>query len=242
MRLTAARGPRHHEVDEDRVEDPDVDLGVDDPQVDRVRQPRPLGRDQPQPGRDQDRHDQLRAAAQAQRAPLRDLHVVVGEAEQRARDRDAEDADRARVEVRQQQERHRDRGEDDDPAHRGRARLGVVLLRALLADLLAELPPPQERDELGREEDADQQRGRAGDEDLAHQPSASAQRLGDDLEADPARALHEQHVAGRDQVGGQRGGLLRGADRVALAVEGVEHDRARAGRRSRARRRPAVAA
>src|SRR5262249_31333648 len=57
-------------------------------------------------------------------------------------------------------------------AHRRRARLRVVLLGALLADVLAELALAQEGDELGGQEDADQQRGRPGDEDLAHHPAA----------------------------------------------------------------------
>src|SRR3712207_9065021 len=61
------------------------------------------------------------------------------EAEQRAGEGHAEHAHGPGVEVRQEQERHRDGGEDDDPAHRRRARLGVVLLRSLLADVLAEL-------------------------------------------------------------------------------------------------------
>src|SRR5262249_48977103 len=46
-------------------------------------------------------------------------------------------------------------------------RLGVVLLRALLANLLAELPRSQELDEPGPEEDRDQHRRHPGDQDLA---------------------------------------------------------------------------
>ena len=46
--------------------------------------------------------------------------------------------------------------------------LGVVAGRALLADVLPELARAQERDELRAQEDADEQRGRARDEDLAH--------------------------------------------------------------------------
>src|SRR3712207_8271925 len=53
---------------------------------------------------------------------------------------------RPRVDVREQQERHGDGGEDDDPAHGRRAGLGVMLLGPLLADVLAELLLPQERD------------------------------------------------------------------------------------------------
>ena len=82
-------------------------------------------------------------ARRPERAALDDLRVVVGEAEQRAGDRRAEHADRAPVVVGEDQERHRDRREDDDPAHRRRARLVVVALGALLADVLAELAVAQ---------------------------------------------------------------------------------------------------
>ena len=50
----------------------------------------------------------------------------------------------------------------------------MVALGALLADELAELAVAQERDELRRQEDADEQRRRARDEDLAHQAPAAA--------------------------------------------------------------------
>ena len=71
------------------------------------------------------------------------------------------------VAVREHQVRDRDREEDDQPAHRRRPRLRVVLLRALLADLLAELAHPQELDELRPEEDRDQHRRHPGDQHLA---------------------------------------------------------------------------
>src|SRR3954468_16504421 len=151
---------------------PEVDARVDHAQVDRVGQVRPAGGDEPQRDRDDDRRRELRARAEPERAAPDDLRVVVGEPEQRTRNRDAEHADGLRRELRQQQERHRDRREDDDAAHRRGPRLGVVLLRALLADVLAELARPQERDEPGRQEDADEQGRRPRDQDLAHQPAA----------------------------------------------------------------------
>src|SRR5215217_5449406 len=120
----------------------DVDDGVVDAQVERVGQVGPAGGDEPERHRDRHRDQQLPAPAHAERPSLDELHVVVGEAERGACERDPHHADRARVEVGQQQERHRDRGEDDDPAHRRGTGLGVVLLRTLLADLLAELPSP----------------------------------------------------------------------------------------------------
>src|SRR5205823_6484223 len=89
--------------------------------------------------------------------------------DQGTRDRHPERGHRRPAVVAEDQERHRDRGEDDDAAHGGRARLLVMALRALLADVLAELAHAQERDELRAEEDADEQRRRARDEDLPHQ-------------------------------------------------------------------------
>src|SRR3954453_2550090 len=50
-----------------------------------------------------------------------------------------------------------------------------------------------------------------------------AQRLGDDLQADAARALDQQDPAGGEQRSRERGGLARVGDRVALAVVAVEH-------------------
>src|SRR3954452_395853 len=46
------------------------------------------------------------------------------------------------------------------------------------------------------------------------------QGLGDDLEADPARALDEHRVAGLEQTGDERGRLARGGD-VAVLTAGV---------------------
>ena len=58
--------------------------------------------------------------------------------------------------------------QDDEAAHRRRAGLRVVALRPLLADVLAELALAHEVDEARREEDAQQQRRRPADQDLAH--------------------------------------------------------------------------
>src|SRR5205814_8701795 len=67
-----------------------------------------------------------------------------------------------------------DRDEDDDPAHRRRDRLLVVALRSLGTDVLTEFPLAQERDELGAEEDADEQRGGPRDQYASHQEAAPA--------------------------------------------------------------------
>ena len=244
MRLTAFVVAGDDEVDEDQVRDPreqaEVDLVVDDAQAQRLRQAGLLRRDPPQADRDQHRDAELHLRADPQRAPADDLDVVVGEAQQRAADRRPVDPDRAPVVVRQHQERDRDRREDDDPAHRRRARLDVVAGGAVLADELAELAIAQEGDELRRQEDADQQRGGAGDQDLAHQAlaAAAARRPSrDDLEADAARGLDEDRVAGAHELAGERRGRGGVGDGVQLAAEALAHVRGERADRDRARRR-----
>ena len=64
------------------------------------------------------------------------------------RERGAEHGHARRVAVGEDQVRNADRGEDHEAAHRRRAGLHVVLGRALLADVLAELALAQELDEL----------------------------------------------------------------------------------------------
>ncbi len=132
MRLTAFEAPRDHQEDEDQVEDrAEVDLGVEDPQLEHRVEARPPGRrDPPQPDRERDLDEQLPARGEAERAPLGDLDEVVGEAERRAAERDAEDGQALGVAFGEHQVGDADRGEDDQPAHRRRARLRVVLLRA----------------------------------------------------------------------------------------------------------------
>ncbi len=91
--------------------------------------------------------------------------------------RDAEHRQRQPVQLGQQQIRNGDRGEDDHAAHRRRARLRLVALRALLADVLAELAVAQQFDELRAQEQADQQRRDAGQQDRARcRPLADRER------------------------------------------------------------------
>ena len=58
--------------------------------------------------------------------------------------------------------------QDRDAAHRGRAALGLVALRALVADLLAEALPGEEPDQVRGEQDRDRERDARGDEDAPH--------------------------------------------------------------------------
>ena len=104
-----------------------------------------------------------------------------------------------------------------------------MALRALLADLLAELALPQPLDELRAEEDRDQHRRHPGDQDLAavdrdgDAPPVCAtaitrrglaeparERVGQRLEPDRAGALDQHDVAAlRAARPSQLGGRLR---------------------------------
>ena len=111
-----------------------------------------------------------------------------------------------------------------------------VVLRALLADVLAELVPAQERDERRAAEDRDDHRDERCDEDSV---PLGGQVLRDDLESHRARALHEHDVA-RPQLGAQpRRGLgrrRRPTRRRRRARARRPRSRARSRARARARR------
>ena len=156
----------------------------------------------PQPQRDRDRHHELGPRAQAERAALDELRVVVGEAQQRARDRGAEHPHRAPFVVGEDQERDRDGEEDDDAAHRRRPGLLMVALGAVLADVLAELALAQELDELRAQEDADEQRGGAPEQNPPHQ-----RRPGRRLRGAPAprRQALRRPARGRRRASPSRG-------------------------------------
>src|SRR4051794_24767006 len=104
-------------------------------------------RRQPDRGGDQGEREHLPAPTEAERPPVAQLRVVVGEPDRAAGERRAEDRQRGEREVAERQEGDRRREQDQDAAQCGRALLLAVPLRSLLADVLAELVPPQERDE-----------------------------------------------------------------------------------------------
>src|SRR5262245_2276223 len=106
---------------------------------------------------------ELPAGRQPQVVLARDLHVVVPETDRPEGDhRRHRDPDERVAEVGPEQGRRHDRGDDEDPAHRRRAALGLVRLRALLADLLADLEAAEAVDEPPAEEERDQHRGDDG--------------------------------------------------------------------------------
>ena len=110
-------------------------------------------RRQREPAEDQGDHglaDHLRLAAQAEAALLGDLDVVVEEADQAHPDEEEEQQQRRGRRLRLGDQLGHEvaddgREDDDDAAHGGRAALGVVAGRAVVADLLAVAPLGEQR-------------------------------------------------------------------------------------------------
>ena len=113
------------------------------------------------------------------------LREVVEEADRAARQRGAEDRQRRHRVVRDGEERDRRRRDDQQAAHRRRALLGRVVLRPLLADLLAELVPAQERDEPRAGEDRDDHRDQRGSEDACHYADKFSATTSSPTESEP---------------------------------------------------------
>ena len=105
---------------------------VDEAQPQRRGQVGLLCGDEPQSERDRDRHAELRARPQPERATLDELGVVVGEAEQGTGQRSPEDSYGAPFVIGEDQKRDTDSQEQDDAAHRRRARLVMVPLGSVL--------------------------------------------------------------------------------------------------------------
>ena len=114
-------------------------------ELQRRVEPQVLVGDPPEAEGERDLGEQLVSGPEPERAALRDLDEVVGEADRRAAERDAEHRQARGVAFGEHQIGDGDREEEDQPAHRRRPGLRVMLLRALLADLLAEFAKPQER-------------------------------------------------------------------------------------------------
>ena len=96
---------------------------------------------------------------------MRELDEVVEEADRAAGERREEHGQPLQRVVRDRQERDGRGEEDQQAAHRRRPLLGQVVLGAVLADVLAELVPAQELDELRADDDRHDQRDERGDED-----------------------------------------------------------------------------
>jgi hypothetical protein len=101
----------------------------------------------------------------------------------------------------------------------GRARLLVVALGPSSRMFWPNSLQPQERDELRAQEDADEQRGGAADEDLAHQAVCAAARRRRPR-ARRRASLDEDGVRRLEQLGQQRRGLGGVGDRVVAVHRG----------------------
>src|SRR5918999_2088864 len=129
--------------------------------------------------RDEGEERQLPAAREAERAAVAGLDEIVDEADQAAGGGGEEEGQRRRRGAGEGEEGERGRDQDQHASHHGRASLGPVALRPLLADLLADLAPAQELDELRADHDRDHHRDDGGDEDSGHYagtPSRAAAR------------------------------------------------------------------
>ena len=108
--------------------------------------------------------EQLGARGEAEVAPLDDLDVVVGKTDgaegQRGKDGDPDEG----IGGIGPEHRGQQNGDDDEhAAHGGRAGFFLVRLRAVFADVLADLEFAQLLDDVGPDEQRDQQRGEGGE-------------------------------------------------------------------------------
>ena len=133
-----------------------------------------MPRDDRDDDRDTGEQHELPAAGETERPLVRELDEVVEESDRAAGERGEDDGQRLQPEVAHRQEGDRRRAENQQPAHRRRALLGHVVLRAFLADVLAELVLAEKLDEprSGRQGDAERDRG--CDEDADHAPPPSS--------------------------------------------------------------------
>ncbi len=189
------------------------------------------------PGDHEREQQELPAPGEAERAPPRQLQVVVDEADRRARERRPGDGQSRPGVLGEDDEGKQRARQQADASHRGRALLGLMPRRPVLADVLAELVAAQERDEGGPGHDPEQHRDHAGGQHQLHvSASTTVSRPGR-----PA-GLHEHRVAGAQQVGQpiQRGpGIGVPGAAVAAAERADGHDRGR--RRAAAASRPTSA-
>ena len=124
--------------------------------------------DQPTPTVIAGEEQELPAAVEPQRPAVTHLEPVVDEADRPAGERDEEDRQTGLRVFREREEWDRHREQDQQAAHRRCALLQVVLGRQFRADVLAELVPAQEVDELGPGEDRDRHRQDPGRQNAFH--------------------------------------------------------------------------
>src|SRR5882724_2903719 len=84
---------------------------------------------------------------------MRELDEVVEKADRPAAERDEEDGERRDLVLREGEKCTRGDDEDQEAAHRRRSLLDAVAFRSLFTNVLTELVPSQERDELRTDND-----------------------------------------------------------------------------------------
>ena len=110
------------------------------------------------PDGDQREEDELPPRVEAERALVRQLDEVVEKADRAAGEGDEEHRQRRHLVLAHGEEGDRRRHEHEEAADCRRPLLLDMPLRPLLADVLAELVPPQELDELRADDDRDDHR------------------------------------------------------------------------------------
>src|SRR5947209_761783 len=97
-----------------------------------------------------------------------ELDEVVQETDRSATESDEQHRERGNLVLRHGEKRRRRDDEDEQAAHRRRALLQPVRLRTLLTNVLAELVPTEELDELRTDDDRHDHRDHACGEDADH--------------------------------------------------------------------------
>ncbi len=165
--VDAVRRPRDHEEDQHVEAVRELDVPVHDRDED-VRRQLLVAHGEHDPDRDQREQEHLPAAAQPERPAVGQLDEVVEEPDGSAPERDEEDRQRRDLVLRHREEGGRRNDEHEQPAHGRRPLLDLVRRGPLLADVLAELVPAQERDEAGADDQRQHHCDHARDEDADH--------------------------------------------------------------------------
>ena len=118
--------------------------------------------------RDPGEEDELPPTLEPERAAMAKLDVVVEEADRATGDGQEENGQCRQREAREREEGKQCAEQDQQAAHHRCPLLDAVTGRAFLADLLAELVPAQELDELRADHDRDHHRDQARYEDSGH--------------------------------------------------------------------------
>src|SRR5437588_1394112 len=126
-----------------------------------------LGRE-PDADGDERQEQHLPPSPQTEGATMREFDEVVQKTDRAAAERHEEDGEGGNLVLRDGEECDRRDHEDQQTSHRRRALLDPMSLRSFLANVLPELVPAQERDELRTDDDRHDHRDHACGEDADH--------------------------------------------------------------------------